>query len=335
VVALAVGCALVAAACSDGGDPRGSDPARTTTTTESTTTTAAPAVEPGGTTVDATLRTPDGRDRTYHLYIPAGVAAAPTGEPVPLLVALHGGTGSGTQFEKSSGFDGLAEANRFLVVYPDGVGTGADGATNRTWNGGRCCGVAAREAIDDVAFVGLLVDALAGQYPVDPARVYAAGHSNGGILAYRLACELSEVVVAVGVQSTSLEIDGCAPARPVSVLHIHGTADQNIPIDGGVGPRALSGVSFAVPVDGARTMADRDGCPDEPERSTDPANPDVTVDAWTPCDDGTEVRFVTVDGAPHSWMGPRRPGTRPNAEGYADLDASARIWTFLIGHPRE
>jgi polyhydroxybutyrate depolymerase len=346
-IVLVVCCALAGVACGDG-DRSGADD---TTTTAPTTDagesgssetdpeptsepTARPAVEPKGTTVDGTLRTPDGRDRTYQLYMPSTVTAGPGVEPVALLVGLHGGTGWGAQFQASSGFDGIAEANRFIAVYPDGVGAGADASVNRTWNGGRCCGVAVRESVDDVTFIRLLVEDLSARYPVDPARVFAAGHSNGGVLAYRLACELADVIAAIGVQSSSLEVDGCAPSRPVSVLHVHGTADRNLPIDGGPGPEALSGVDWRVPLDGAASYAELIGCPPDPARTTDEANSDLTIDAWTPCDDDTEVRFVTVDGAPHSWFGPRRPGTRPGVEVYTGLDSSAEIWAFLIAHRR-
>jgi polyhydroxybutyrate depolymerase len=219
-------------------------------------------------------------------------------------------------------------------VYPDGVGAGADGSVNRTWNGGRCCGVAVREAVDDVTFIRLLVGELSAAYTVDPARVFAAGHSNGGVMAYRLACELSDVIVAIGLQSSSLEVDGCAPSRPVSVLHVHGTADAAVPIDGGLGPEGVSGVDWRVPLDGAASFAELIGCPPDPARTTDEANADLTIDTWRPCDDGTEVRFVTVDGAPHSWFGPGRPGTRPGVELYNGLDTSAEIWAFLTTHPR-
>src|SRR5215207_4788758 len=82
---------------------------------------------------EGTLRTPDGRDRTYQLYVPPNLTP---GEPVPLLVALHGGTGWGTQFEHNSGFDQLADQRGFIVVYPDGVGVGRSGTALRTWNGG-------------------------------------------------------------------------------------------------------------------------------------------------------------------------------------------------------
>src|SRR5215218_9185695 len=115
---------------------------------------AVPSAHATVTSIDGTLPTPDGRDRTYHVYVPAGLEP---GAPVPLLVALHGGTGWGTQFERSSGLDELADRHGFVVVYPDGVGVGRNQSALRTWNGGSCYGPAARQDVDDVAFVRLLV----------------------------------------------------------------------------------------------------------------------------------------------------------------------------------
>lgn len=289
---------------------------------------AAPA--PAAST-EATLRTPDGRDRTYHLYVPPGLDPD---RPVPLLVALHGGTGWGLQFERSSGFDALAERHGFVVVYPDGVGVGASGAALRTWNGGGCCGPAARQQVDDVGFVRQLIDEVRRTHAIDPDRIFATGHSNGGILAYRLACEASDVVVAIGVQSSSLELDHCRPSQPVSAIHIHGTADRNLPIAGGRGPDGVSGVSFRVPIEGARTLATANGCRSTPSTKRDPANSDVTVTRWTSCDGGTEVRFVTVKGASHAWMGHATAATRVVGPAYEQLDSSEVIWQFLSAHPR-
>jgi polyhydroxybutyrate depolymerase len=332
---------IVGAACSGSGESDTSATSKPSSKGASTSTTPAvpsardvlPAVTPRATSLAETLRTPDGRDRTYHVYAASSVASGQSGPRVPLLVALHGGTGWGTQFERTSGFDGIAEANGFVVVYPDGVGVGPNQA-NRTWNSGACCGVAQREDVDDVTFVRMLIERLRSQYPIDSKRVFAAGHSNGGMQAYRLACELADQIVAVGVQSSSLEFDGCRPAKPVSLLHIHGTADQNVPIRGGIGAQAISGVSFHPPIDGIKTFAGLDGCPPTPSQSTDPENADVSIQTWGPCDDGTEVRFMTVAGAPHAWMGSHAVIQRPGNAPYAKLDSSAVIWRFLIAHPR-
>ena len=253
---------------------------------------------------------------------------------VPLLVALHGGTGWGTQFEENSGFDGLAEANGFVVVYPDGTPIGI--GEGRVWNGGACCGQARqdRDDVDDVGFISALITTLEQRFAIDPSRVYATGHSNGAIMSYRLACELSDTVVAVGFQAGSLEIPRCAPDRPVSVFHLHGLADTNLPIDGGFG-EGISNTDFTSPRESVALLAGLNGCPD-PVDSTDPDNPDVSYRVWEPCDEGTSVEFVTVAGANHAWMG--HPGTAVQramvGEPYPDLDASLAIWTFLARHPR-
>jgi polyhydroxybutyrate depolymerase len=151
------------------------------------------------------------------------------------------------------------------------------------------------------------------------------------MLAYRLAWALSAPIVAVGVQSAARAVDGCRPGRPVSLLHIHGAADENVPLAGGKGPKGLSGVAYHPPMDGARTIAGLDRCP-APRASTDADNSDLAIETWGPCADGVEVRFITVAGAPHAWMGPgpARPGVSP----YRKLDSAAVIWEFLGAHPR-
>ncbi len=295
-IVLLAAAALLMTACA----PRSS-----TTTVPSTTTVESTAVvvKTGGTTLNRELVTSDRRTRSYHLFVPA---ALPTG-PVPLLVALHGGTGSGTQFQRQSGFDDLAEAGGFLVVFPDGVGRGRESDRLRTWNGGYCCGTAATQNVDDVGFIDQLIDAIAAEYPVDPTRVFAAGHSNGGIMAYRLACELSDRIVAIGLQAGSLGVDECDPSQPVSILHLHGTADENHPIEGGEGPKSIADVSFNSAAYSVETTAAAMGCEPEP-----------TDSSWTQCDGGVEIRLVAVAGAPHSWM----------------ADESVVILEFLLNHPR-
>ena len=183
-----------------------------------------PPPQPGGSggsplTTEHSVTTPDGRTRTYRLVVPSSHA-----RPAPLLVALHGGLGSGAQFARSSGFDALASANSFIVAYPDGVGRAPDGSGGvRTWNGGRCCGAAAAHNVDDVAFIRLLVADVESKYPVDAHRVYASGHSNGGIMALRLACEAADLFAGVGVQSASTvaAAQRCTRAPTVTVPTDH------------------------------------------------------------------------------------------------------------------
>lgn len=292
-----------------------------------------PAVTPSGQSTAGQLQTADGRARTYRLYVPASLDAS---APAPLLVALHGGLGTSAQFEANSGFDGLAEANGFVVVYPDGIGARTDGTGPQTWNGGYCCGPAARVGVDDVGFVRQLIDRIESERPIDSSRIFAAGHSNGAILAYRLACELSDRIAAIGVQAGSLGVDTCAPARSVSVIHLHGTADTNHPIDGGVGS-GISGVAFRPARDAVEALAAADGCSPTPVPSVDPTNPDLAVTTWTQCREAATVRYVVVDGATHAWMGHPSASELVSSfvgEPYPDLDASRAIWSFLASHPR-
>jgi len=324
---------LGVAACGARSDSSGPAPGDTATTSpEAGASGALRGVDPTGQLVDGRLTTADGRTRTYHLYVPASL---PADTPVPLLVGLHGGGGWGTQFEDNSRFDRLAEANHFLVVYPDGVGLSLLGSGDklRTWNAGTCCGRAEKDDVDDVAFISALIDQIEQDHHVDPGRVYAAGHSNGAMLSYRLACELSDKIAAVGIVSGALEIDSCTPSRPVSVIQINGTADQNVPIDGGRGARTLSGGSHPPPRDGANTMAAADACPNDPAVVH---HDDLTVSTWSGCGQGTQIRFVVIDGSPHAWPGSKGGPLSGATVGtaYPNYDASFEVWAFLAAHHR-
>jgi polyhydroxybutyrate depolymerase len=294
-----------------------------------------PATAPVGDVRRGSLIAPGGSLRTYTLYVPRSL---PRDRPVPLLVALHGGLGSGQQFEQNSDFDGLAEANHFIVVYPNGTPIRPWTPNRLVWNGGGCCSVAAQdqENVNDVGFISTLISHLEARYDVDKARVYATGHSNGAILAERLACEISDQIVAIGVQAGTLMVNRCSMSHRVSVLEIHGTADQNIPINGGVGSRSLVQADFPPPVDALQTFARNDGCRSVPTTSADRSNPAVHVERWDLCKSGTTVEWVKVSGANHAWMGhPASPGTELLVgKPYMGFDSSAAIWSFLSAHPR-
>ncbi len=248
---------------------------------------------------------------------------------MPLFVALHGGTGWGDQFAATDRVEGLAEANGFVVVHPDGVKVGD--TRGGVWNGGVCCGVAAREGVDDVAFLEALVDEVEADHDIDPARVFAFGHSNGGIMSYRLACEASGTFVGVGAVAGTLGVEGCEPAEPVSVIHVHGSGDQNLPITGGAGERSIAGVDFPSPTEGFATIAGAEGCAEPAEE----ADGDLTVATRAPCDGGAAAEFVTIAGAEHPWPGGDPRLTGPNSgTPYPDYDATVEVVTFLLSHPR-
>jgi polyhydroxybutyrate depolymerase len=286
---------------------------------------AAPAVVARGQRAEASLATPDGRTRTYRTYVPAN---RPAGRAPPLIVALHGGFGTGAQFERSSGLDGFAEANGFVVVYPDGVGSRVDPNLVQTWNGGSCCGPAVAQKVDDVTFIRLLIDDVARTTGADRDAVVVTGHSNGAIMGHRLACELSDRIVAIAVQAGGLEVPTCAPARPVSVLHLHGTADTNVPVDGGKGSGA-AGVAFRSVKDTMDSAARAARCAPTPVAQT-ADNPDLAITTWTACASNATVRLILVRGATHAWMGQETTASALTGAAYRDFDSSRAAIAFFV-----
>ena len=261
----------------------------------------------------------DGRSRTYILYRPA----APPGSRVPLVVMLHGGFGSAAQAQSAYGWDAEADANHFAVVYPDGV--------RAAWNaGGGCCGVPAGSNIDDVAFISQVVREISATLPIDPNRVYATGISNGGLMAYRLACDTT-LFAAIGPDSATL-LGDCPSPHPISLLHIHGTADTRIPYQGGQGEGYAKINGPAVPGLVARWRA-IDGCKPPATTTSGP----VTT-AVANCPTGRSVELITIAGAGHQWPG---GVDKPLLERVAHLDAPSTavnatdtFWRFFAAHPR-
>lgn len=284
---------------------------------------ASPASEPAGKVTHGALVS-GGRDRTYRLYVPSDLPEA----PVPLFIGLHGGGGWGDQLAATDQIEGFAESNGFIVVHPDGVklAVGPGGV----WNGGVCCGVAARQRVDDVAFLDALIDVIASGHRIDPHRVFAFGHSNGGIMSYRLACDLAERVVGIGVVAGTLGVEECDPSHPVSVIHVHGTADENIPIGGGTGSESVAGVRFPSPRDGFDALATENGCP----RGEEQTEGDITREHREPCDAGTAAVFVTIATAGHGWPGGTGWITSGGRDAYRSYDATHAVVAFLLSHPR-
>jgi polyhydroxybutyrate depolymerase len=264
-----------------------------------------------------------GLTRTYRLYVPPQAKSAKSGS-LPLVVALHGGLGSGDQFAETSRFEDLARQEGFVVVFPDGV--------DRTWNGGRCCGRAVATGVDDSGFLADLIATLSKSLPIDPSRVFMTGHSNGAIMAFRFGCEHAGLVAAVAPVAGSLEIASCRPSRGVSLLAIHGDADQNHPIGGGNGSRSISGVPFTSMDDSLRAWTGAMTCSPNATRAT--SGPLTTTD-WTHCRDGVTTRYIIVAGADHPWPGSAdRRASALQGEPSQALDATAAVWAFFRDLPR-
>jgi polyhydroxybutyrate depolymerase len=298
-VVVAVVLAAVLAACGDAGGSTTTSVATSTTLPE-----AAPLLveDPGryeGEVVSGGLL------RRFVLVVPE---TAP--RPAPLVIVLHGFLGNPTEVEEDTGMTGVAEEEGFAVVYPEGYGR------PRRWRSDPRLGDL------DVAFVRDLVELVGGAFAIDRARVYAAGMSNGGGMAARLACNASDLVAAVAGVAGAYFTGDCEPGRPVPVIAFHGDADPIVPYEGR--GRLLPPVE-----DWAGEWAARNGCGAEP--TVGAAAVGVTTLRWTGCAAGADVVLYTVAEGRHVWPGSERTGEYLGSAG--SVDASQLIWEFFAAHP--
>lgn len=257
-----------------------------------------------------------GEARSYIVHVPDD---ARPGKPLPVVVMLHGAGGDGERARLASGFDNYADANGFIVVYPNGTKAGTVSG-EFSWNAGACCGVPQRTGVDDVSFIAAVLDEVAAQHPVDPSRVYLTGFSNGGMLTYRLSCELGERFAGIAIVGGALNLSVCDAPSPMSVLIVHGTADHTVPYDGGESNERTAArfgqwenVSVA---DSAAFWRDRDECNDKPVTTIEGL---ISTDVYEDCVDDRTLEVVSITDGTHAWP-------RLDTQGY---DASASILSFF------
>jgi len=267
-----------------------------------------------------------GLERSYILHAPSSLDAS---KPVALVMSFHGGTGNAENQQRVSNFNSLADKEGFIVVYPNG--TGRLGDKLLTWNGGTCCGYAMTNNVDDVAFVRAIVADVKTQYNIDAKRIYAAGFSNGGILSYRLACEAADLFAAIAPVSGTLNFKPCEPSESVSVIDFHGTADQNLPFDGGYGPNSIAGVLFASVEESLNFWLAADSCPATPISES---FADVVHESYAPCASGTAVELYKIIGGGHAWPGNPSPAGPGGDLPTQTISATELIWAFFAAHPK-
>jgi polyhydroxybutyrate depolymerase len=166
--------------------------------------------------------------RPYPFYVPPGYNK---NTPTPLVILLHGYTVSGAEQEAYWQLKEAADAHTFLYAYPDGT---VDFLGNRFWNATDACCDIGHTGVDDVAYINAIIDDVVSKYNVDPKRIFVTGHSNGGFMSHRLACDAPRVAAIVSMAGAQwLDASQCNPAGKVAVLEIHGDVDTVINYNGG------------------------------------------------------------------------------------------------------
>jgi len=277
--------------------------------------------------------TVDGIERQYLIYVPTSYTP---GTDVPLLLALHGGSGNAKQFRDQTHFDSLAEAEGFIAVYPDGLG--ALPYSMHVWNSGYI-GAALAQGTDDVTFLTELIADLKVKYSINASRVYMTGHSNGGMMTDRMAAEHPELFAAAAPVSSA--VGGKAtqdspmytiptPTSSVSIVRVHGKQDLNVLYEGGYSQSGFNvGERYDVSVNASVTFwRDHNGCDLAPisSNSTDDL---ITIDRYLNGADNTEVALVTIHYENHFW---ENMNDAVRAEAFYGDSMSEMIWNLLKTH---
>lgn len=265
-----------------------------------------------------------GELRLYRVHVPPGFSPA---RPMPLVFSLHGGGGNMDYQADDSFYGQIGKADQagFVVVFPNGHSRFKSGKL-ATWNAGHCCGRSRDENIDDVGFIREIVKRLGAQPGIDTKRIFANGISNGGMMSYRLACEMPEVFKAIASVAGTDNTKNCTPKAPVSILHIHAKDDELELFDGGSGRKSDKVTAFVSVPDSVAKWVELNGCNATPKRVFE--NAGAYCDAYASCRGGVEVKLCVTPTGGHSWPGGKKP--RGGTSGSTALSATDVIADFFL-----
>ncbi len=261
--------------------------------------------------------------RTYLVHIPKDYDPK---KPTPVVLALHGAAMNGPMMVSLSGLNKKSEEAGFIVVYPSGI--------SFVWNAGGFTGKMAEGKPDDVAFIGKVLDDVGTVVKVDEKRVYACGMSNGGMMCYRLAAELSDRIAAIAPVAGTIAIEESKPKRAVPVIHFHGTKDTFVPFEMAKG-KTPAFMKFKGVEDSVQTWVKLNGCDEKSKMETISKEGDemkVTRKTFGGGKDGAEVVLVVIDEGGHAWPGMTPPASFMGKSA-KNVSANDLMWEFFQKHP--
>ena len=288
------------------------------TTAASTTSTSTSTSGAGGSS-SACSETTFGDDRPVDLHVPQSYSCDTA---APLVIMLHGYTASGALEELYLNITAESNKRGFLYAHPDGTKSAAG---EQFWNATDACCNFEGSKIDDSAYISKLIKDVQAAYNVDEKRIYLIGHSNGGFMSYRMACEHGDQIAAVASLAGAMftDVKKCAAATPVSLLEIHGTADGTINYNGGVigaasYPSAETSVGDWVTFNKCGATADTSAAP--LDLVTNLPGSETHITSYTGCQASTGVALWTIEGGSH----------------IPDFSASfiPKVMDFLYAHPK-
>ncbi|MEM6913376.1 MAG: PHB depolymerase family esterase [Pseudomonadota bacterium] len=262
-----------------------------------------------------------GRERNYLLFLPDNYKAA---RNLPIVFAFHGGGDNANNMADWSSLPELARREGFVLVIPNGTynkrNNGGTWNTDTPW----VQGSAERLNVDDVAFFDAMLERTARQVSINRNRVFATGMSKGGMMSYHLACHRAETLRAIAPVAATMTTQTCDPSGKVEILHLHGSSDETVPLNGGRGTMTMSRKADYRSVSSTLTFwANEASC----SAATKASDRGTEYSCSSYC---SSVSYCVFDGG-HTWPGmpPAKWQERFNVKTPQSFDASEYIWSYF------
>jgi polyhydroxybutyrate depolymerase len=262
-----------------------------------------------------------GEQRRYQLHIPENYQS---NQATPMVISLHGGGGN-MRYQATDEYYGWiskSEQAGFIAVFPNGYSRFRDGKL-ATWNAGICCGQARDNNVDDVGYIQAVIADIQAKLNIDSKRIYANGMSNGGMMAYRLACELPEIRAIASVTGTDGTLT-CRPTRAVPILHIHAKDDDRVLFNGGSGSASDTHADFVSVPKTIEKWVKLNRCQIPAKRVLQVEG--AYCEEYSGCREDVKVKLCVTETGGHSWPGGKK--VRGKTRGSEAINATDLIWAF-------
>ncbi len=279
----------------------------------------------------------NGMPRSYRIHLPSGYRPQTA---IPLVIVVHGAFSTAKQIEKQTGFSALADRHGFAAAYPNGIGIFG---FLQHWNAGHCCGKAAADGIDDIGFIDETIADATRFANIDPARIYMAGFSNGGMFTHRYGAERASTLAAIAplagpaggrADPDQPEWRVPPPRVPLPVISFHGSADDKVPYNGGASGENPDARQYISALESASLWARQNACKPLPEKR-ELREGTVELSSWMDCSDWVAVKLYTLRGWGHQWPGPFFTDRLEAQNPLRGFDAAELIWQFFKQYKRQ
>lgn len=263
-----------------------------------------------------------GEERMYRIHVPKGYRAD---QASPMVVSMHGGGGnmSYQANDEYYGWVSKSEQAGFIAVFPNGYSRFRGGKL-ATWNAGICCGQARDKNIDDVGFIKAMIADIKTKFNIEANRIYANGMSNGGMMSYRLACELSDTIRAVASVTGTDGTPQCSSTKAIPIFHIHAKDDDRVLYNGGSGNASDTHADFVSVPKTIEKWVKFDRCEIPAKRVLQVEG--AFCEEYSGCREGAKVKLCVTETGGHSWPGGKK--VRGKTQGSQAINATDLIWAF-------